>query len=78
MLRTVDTDVVVLAVAFFSRRDLEELWIAFGATNALSKLSRFSTRSQGVTRHLRLLVGGRVLPGIPGWHTKKAQMYSGP
>ena len=25
---------MVLAVAFFSRRDLEELWIAFGAKNA--------------------------------------------
>ena len=34
MLRTVDTDVVVLAVAFFSRLDLGELWIAFGAGKA--------------------------------------------
>jgi len=34
MLRTVDTDVVVLAVAFFSRLDLEELWVAFGAGTA--------------------------------------------
>ena len=34
MLRTVDTDVVVLAVAFFSRLDLGELLIAFGAGNA--------------------------------------------
>ena len=29
-IRTVDTDVVVLAVSFFSRMNLEEMWIAFG------------------------------------------------
>ena len=31
-----------------------------------------------VHRHPNLLVGGRVLPGIPGWHIKKPQMYPGP
>ena len=29
-IRIVDTDVVVLAVSFFSRMNLEEMWIAFG------------------------------------------------
>ena len=89
MLRTVDTDAVVLAVAFFSRLDLEDLWIAFGAGKAFRYIAihefasslrqeKFLTRLQGLTRHPRLLVGGRVLPGILGWHTKKPQMYSGP
>ena len=30
MLRTVDTDVVVLAIAFFHELPLSELWVAFG------------------------------------------------
>ena len=30
MIRTVDTDVVVMAIAKFSQIDLEELWVAFG------------------------------------------------
>lgn len=29
-IRTVDTDVVVLAIAFFDSLDLDELWVAFG------------------------------------------------
>ncbi len=30
MIRTVDTDVVVLAITFFHRLSVHELWIAFG------------------------------------------------
>jgi hypothetical protein len=29
-IRTVDTDIVVLAIAFISRMNLQELWIHFG------------------------------------------------
>ena len=30
MLRTVDTDIVVVAIAFFHELPLSELWVAFG------------------------------------------------
>ena len=30
MLRTVDTDIVVLAVSHFGKLKLEDMWIAFG------------------------------------------------
>ena len=30
LIRTVDTDVVILAIAFFHRLSAQELWIAFG------------------------------------------------
>jgi len=30
MVRTVDTDVVVLAITYFAQLSLDELWIAFG------------------------------------------------
>ena len=86
MLQTVDSDVVVLAVAFFSRLDLEEeLWIAFGAGKAFRFIAIYKIAASlgqekcealpffhvftGSTRHPRLLIGGRVLPGTPGWHT---------
>ena len=35
-LRTVDTDVVVLAIANVSELNLEELWVAFGTGNNFS------------------------------------------
>ena len=35
MIRTVDTDVVILAVAFFQQLNIEELWVAFGTRDAL-------------------------------------------
>ena len=38
LIRTVDTDVVVLAVAFLQKLDVEELWIAFGVGKHLRYL----------------------------------------
>jgi len=35
MIRTVDTDVVILAVAFFHQLNIEELWVAFGTRDTL-------------------------------------------
>ena len=32
--RTVDTDVVVLAISMFHRINAEELWLAFGASSS--------------------------------------------
>jgi len=35
MVRTVDTDVVVLAITYFAQLSLNELWIAFGVLDIL-------------------------------------------
>ena len=39
LIRTADTDVVVLAVAFLQKLDVEELWVAFGVGKHLRYLS---------------------------------------
>jgi len=38
LIRTVDTDVVILAIAFAKKVEVEELWIAFGVGNHLRYL----------------------------------------
>ena len=35
MVRTVDTDVVVLAITYFAQLSLNELWIAYGVLDIL-------------------------------------------
>ena len=51
LLRTVDTDVVLLAVAYAKQLELHELWIAFGVGNRfryllIHKISNCLTQQQ--------------------------------
>ncbi len=40
-IRTVDTDVVVLAVASFSQISLDELWVAFGIKSNFQHIDKW-------------------------------------
>ena len=51
LIRTVDTDVVVLAIAYAKQLELQELWIAFGVGNhfrylPIHKITTYLTQQQ--------------------------------
>ncbi len=87
MLRTVDTDVVVLAVAAVDEMEIRELWVAFGTAQHLRTylctrlldplvlksvgLCQYSMHILDVTRCPRSLQRERKQHGIPGRRTMK-------
>jgi len=92
MIRTVDTDVVVIAVAKFLQIGLEELWVAFGTGKNYrhievhqivsriggekSKALAFSMHLQAATRCHSCQTMGRSLLGRHGRHILRLQTPS--
>ena len=70
IIRTVDTDVVIISIAMTQNLHINELWIAFGTGSNLRSLPVFHAFT-GCDTVLFSLVKARRPHGTHGWFMKK-------